>query len=90
MQWDHLVNAFEGHRHLPGGGVDRKESRHFMFVREFASVTSLLQVRDSTVWRFGPSPDRGVGQSRGSTGDLRGGCQAFGGSHHLRLLNGGL
>lgn len=35
MQWDHLVNAFDGR-------YDR-ESRHFVFVREFASTVSLLQ-----------------------------------------------
>ena len=43
MQWDHLVNAYEGHRYLPGGAADGRESRHFVFVREFASVVSLLQ-----------------------------------------------
>ena len=42
MQWDHLVNAYEGQRLLPGTG-DGRESRHFVFVREFASVVSLLQ-----------------------------------------------
>jgi len=46
-QWDHLVNAFEGHRYLPGGAADGRESRHFLFVREFASVVSLLQVRNT-------------------------------------------
>jgi dynein heavy chain 1 len=45
MDWDHLVNAFEGNRFLPGGATDGRESRHFAFVREFASVVSLLQVR---------------------------------------------
>lgn len=44
MQWDHLVNAYDGHRFLPGGTPDARESRHFVFVREFASVVSLLQV----------------------------------------------
>ncbi|WVQ73635.1 hypothetical protein IAR50_003215 [Cryptococcus sp. DSM 104548] len=43
MQWDHLVNAYEGHRFLPGAAADGRESRHFLFVREFASVISLLQ-----------------------------------------------
>ncbi|KAK4688349.1 dynein cytoplasmic 1 heavy chain, partial [Tremellales sp. Uapishka_1] len=43
MQWDHLVNAYDGHRFLPGGTPDARESRHFIFVREFASVVSLLQ-----------------------------------------------
>ncbi|OCF56381.1 dynein heavy chain 1, cytosolic [Kwoniella mangroviensis CBS 10435] len=43
MQWDHLVNAYEGQRYLPGGAADGRENRHFLFVREFASVISLLQ-----------------------------------------------
>lgn len=43
MQWDHLVNAYEGHRFLPGASGDGRENRHFAFVREFASVVSLLQ-----------------------------------------------
>ncbi|WVQ81477.1 hypothetical protein IAT38_003601 [Cryptococcus sp. DSM 104549] len=47
MQWDHLVNAYEGHRFLPGTVADGRESRHFLFVREFASVVSLLQ--DKTI-----------------------------------------
>lgn len=41
MQWDHLVNAYESQRFLPGS--DGRESRHFVYVREFASVVSLLQ-----------------------------------------------
>ncbi|TXT09077.1 hypothetical protein VHUM_02551 [Vanrija humicola] len=41
MQWDHLVNAYESHRYLPAG--DGRESRHFVYVREFASVVSVLQ-----------------------------------------------
>lgn len=41
MQWDHLVNAYESHRFLPGS--EGRESRHFVYVREFASVVSLLQ-----------------------------------------------
>ncbi|BEJ00458.1 hypothetical protein CcaverHIS631_0503150 [Cutaneotrichosporon cavernicola] len=40
MQWDHLVNAYESHRFLPG--ADARESRHFIYVREFASYVSLL------------------------------------------------
>jgi dynein heavy chain 1 len=48
MQWDHLVNAYDGHRFVPGGAPDGRESRHFVFVREFASVISLLQVRQDT------------------------------------------
>lgn len=43
MQWDHLINAYEGHRLLPGTVTEGRENRHFTFVREFASVVSLLQ-----------------------------------------------
>lgn len=43
MQWDQLVNAYEGHRFAAGASGESKESRHFVFVREFASVISLLQ-----------------------------------------------
>lgn len=42
MQWDHLANAYEGHRFQPGPS-DARENRHFAYVREFASVISLLQ-----------------------------------------------
>ena len=42
MQWDYLMNAYEGPRQVPGGS-DARESRHFLFVREFASTVSLLQ-----------------------------------------------
>ena len=48
MQWDHLVHAYEGHRFLPGTS-DGRESRHFAFVREFASVVSLLQDKATTL-----------------------------------------
>jgi dynein heavy chain 1 len=48
MQWDHLVNAYDGHRYLPGA-ADGRESRHFVFVREFASVISLLQDKATTL-----------------------------------------
>lgn len=43
MQWDHLINAYEGHRLLPGTVTEGRENRHFLFVRELASVISLLQ-----------------------------------------------
>ncbi len=44
MQWDHLVNAYEGNRYLANGAADSRENRPFIFVRGFASVVSLLQV----------------------------------------------
>ena len=49
MQWDHLINAYEGHRLLPGNVTEGRESRHFMFIREFASVVSLLQDKATAV-----------------------------------------
>ena len=49
MQWDHLVNAFEGHRYQAAGAADGRENRHLNFVREFASVVSLLQVRENAL-----------------------------------------
>ncbi|ORY33069.1 putative motor [Naematelia encephala] len=48
IQWDHLVNAYEGNRFLPDVN-DGRESRHFVFVREFASVISLLQDKATAV-----------------------------------------
>lgn len=47
MQWDHLVNAYDTHRFLPGS--DSRESRHFVYVREFASVVSLLQDKSAAL-----------------------------------------
>jgi dynein heavy chain 1 len=58
MQWDHLVNAYEGHRYLPGGSVDGRESRHFVFVREFASVISLLQDKATALIEISQDIDR--------------------------------
>ncbi|WVQ93134.1 hypothetical protein IAU59_000198 [Kwoniella sp. CBS 9459] len=49
MQWDHLVNAYEGQRYLTGGTADARESRHFLFVREFASIISLLQDKTNSL-----------------------------------------
>lgn len=49
MQWDHLVNAFDGQRLLPGAANDGRENRHYAFVRGFASVVSLLQVGPSNI-----------------------------------------
>lgn len=49
MQWDHLINAYEGHRLLPGNITEGRENRHFLFVREFASVISLLQDKATVV-----------------------------------------
>ena len=60
MQWDHLVNAYEGHRYLPGANTEGRESRHFVFVREFASVVSLLQDKATALIEISDSVDRTV------------------------------
>jgi hypothetical protein len=45
LRWDFFVNAYDTHRYLPAAGLDGRENRHIAFVREFASVVSVLQVR---------------------------------------------
>lgn len=42
MRWDHFIN-FDGSRYIPSS--DARDNRHIQFVREFASVVSVLQVR---------------------------------------------
>lgn len=59
MQWDHLVHAYEGHRFLPGA-ADGRESRHFAFVREFASVVSLLQDKTAALIEISADISRNV------------------------------
>jgi dynein heavy chain 1 len=58
MQWDHLVNAYEGHRLLPGDVTEGRENRHFLFVREFASVISLLQDKAASAIEISGDIDR--------------------------------
>ncbi|KAK8843995.1 hypothetical protein IAR55_006788 [Kwoniella newhampshirensis] len=43
MEWDHLVNAYDGQRYMPGATADGRDHRHVVFVREFASVVSVFQ-----------------------------------------------
>jgi len=45
LRWDYFVNAFDTHRYQPGPGVDARDNRHVQYVRDFASVVSILQVR---------------------------------------------
>jgi len=40
---DHFVSQFDGSRYIPGS--EARDNRHIQFVRVFASVVSVLQVR---------------------------------------------
>lgn len=42
IRWDYFVNQYDGGRYVTG--VDGRDNRHIQFVREFASVISVLQV----------------------------------------------
>lgn len=41
--WEHFVSQYDAARFVSSDGRD---TRHIQFVREFASVVSVLQVRD--------------------------------------------
>jgi len=45
LRWDFFVNAYDTQRYMAGTGLDGRENRHIAYVREFASVVSVLQVR---------------------------------------------
>lgn len=45
IRWDHFVNQYDTARYVPS--ADARDNRHIQFVREFASVVSVLQV-----WRL--------------------------------------
>ena len=42
IRWDHFVNQYDTSRYM--SGPDARDNRHIQFVREFASVVSMLQV----------------------------------------------
>ena len=45
IRWDHFVNSYDSaSRYVPS--ADGRDTRHIQFVREFASVVSVLQVCD--------------------------------------------
>jgi hypothetical protein len=50
IRWDYFVNQYDTARYV--SSADGRDNRHIQFVREFASVVSVLQVnRDlTTVW----------------------------------------
>lgn len=42
LRWDYFVNAYDTTRYIPA--PDTRDNRHIQFVREFASLVSVLQV----------------------------------------------
>ena len=42
IKWDYFVNQYDAARYVPS--ADGRDNRHIQFVREFASVVSILQV----------------------------------------------
>lgn len=42
IRWDYFVNQYDTARYVSGDGA--RDNRHIQFVREFASVVSILQV----------------------------------------------
>lgn len=45
LRWDYFVNAYDTTRYVQV--PDGRDNRHVQFVREFASVVSVLQVSNS-------------------------------------------
>ncbi|KIJ92799.1 hypothetical protein K443DRAFT_685051, partial [Laccaria amethystina LaAM-08-1] len=41
IRWDHFVNQYDTSRYV--SSADGKDNRHIQFMREFASVISVLQ-----------------------------------------------
>lgn len=42
IRWDHFMAQYDSGRYVTSG--DARDTRHIQFVREFASVVSILQV----------------------------------------------
>jgi hypothetical protein len=49
IRWDHFVNQYDTSRYVPAS--DGRDNKHILFVRDFASVVSVLQV-DSCVLKL--------------------------------------
>lgn len=45
IRWDYFVNQYDTARYVPGS--DGRDNRHIQFVRELASMVSVLQVRSA-------------------------------------------
>lgn len=43
IRWDYFVNQYDATRYV--SSTDGRDNRHIQFVREFASVVSVLQVK---------------------------------------------
>lgn len=50
IRWDYFVNQYDTSRYV--ASTDARDNRHIQFVREFASVVSVLQVRLSPTFVF--------------------------------------
>ncbi|OSX67981.1 hypothetical protein POSPLADRAFT_1176995 [Postia placenta MAD-698-R-SB12] len=47
IRWDHFMNQYDSGRYVTSG--DARDTRHIQFVREFASVVSILQDKTNNV-----------------------------------------
>jgi hypothetical protein len=47
IRWDHFVSQYDAARYVPS--ADGRDIRHIQFVREFASVVSILQDKTNNV-----------------------------------------
>lgn len=47
IRWDYFVNQYDTARYV--SGADGRDNRHIQFVREFASVVSILQDKTNSV-----------------------------------------
>ncbi|CCO26271.1 dynein heavy chain 1, cytosolic [Rhizoctonia solani AG-1 IB] len=48
LRWDFFVNAYDSHR-FHGTGLDGRENKHIVYVREFASAVSILQDKTNSL-----------------------------------------
>lgn len=62
MSWEHLANAYDGQRYAPGSTTESRESRHLVYVREFASVVSLLQDKANSAVGINSEVDAAVAE----------------------------
>lgn len=47
IRWDYFINQYDTSRYVPTS--DGRDNRHIQFVREFASVVSILQDKTNNV-----------------------------------------
>lgn len=55
IRWDYFVNQYDTARYVSTDGA--RDNRHIQFVREFASIVSILQVRSGDIWALYHRPD---------------------------------